>query len=124
MYNDKFHQSEGNMHRIIPKRITGASRPTFAESDIATNMPQLDENIGGRLCDGSLPSQNSESGVRGDNNTGWGLTAYPLAMVYSPIQEFRGLYTPDVALNRGTMFAELDLPFEGGNAKKGGCNLC
>ena len=113
MYNDKFRQSEGNTHRIIPKRITGASRPTFAESDIATNMPQLDENIGGRLCDGSLPSQNSESGVRGDNNTGWGLTAYPLAMVYAPTQAFESLYDCEQWLEKGTIFKALDFPFKG-----------
>lgn len=37
----------------------------------------------------------------------------PLAMVYCPKQAFRKLYEPDVALSRGTLFAELDLPFEG-----------
>lgn len=36
-----------------------------------------------------------------------------LAMVYSPEQAWRCLYTPDQALNAGTLFAELDKPFEG-----------
>ena len=35
----------------------------------------------------------------------------PLAMVYAPRQKWRNAYSPDEALMRGTMFAELDLPF-------------
>ena len=56
-------------------------------------------------------------------NSGWGLIDHPLAMVYSPLQEFRQLYEPEIALERGTLFAELDFPFEGGKGQKGGCNL-
>jgi len=41
----------------------------------------------------------------------------PLAIASLPMQEFEGLYTPEDALERGTMFAALDLPFEG----KEGC---
>ena len=35
----------------------------------------------------------------------------PLAMVYAPRQRWRNAYSPDEALIRGTMFAELDKPF-------------
>ena len=35
----------------------------------------------------------------------------PLAMVYAPMQKWRNAYSPDEALIRGTMFAELDRPF-------------
>jgi hypothetical protein len=35
-----------------------------------------------------------------------------LAMVYSPHQCWRMLYSPDVALVRGTLFEELDKPLE------------
>ena len=35
----------------------------------------------------------------------------PLAMVYAPSQKWRQAYSPDEALSRGTMFAELDKPF-------------
>ncbi len=35
----------------------------------------------------------------------------PLAMVYAPMQKWRGAYAPDEALSRGTMFSELDKPF-------------
>ncbi len=50
---------------------------------------------------------------------GWGLEGYPLAMVYSPCQAWRDAYTPEMALSRGTLFAELDLPFEGSKCKRG-----
>ena len=43
---------------------------------------------------------------------GWGLADHPLAMVYAPCQGFEGLYDPDTALLRGTLFPELDLPLE------------
>ena len=54
---------------------------------------------------------------------GWGLNGHPLAMVYAPYQAFRGLYDPDTALSRGTLFAELDLPLEVGYAqgRNNGC---
>ena len=42
-----------------------------------------------------------------------GARCQSLAMVYAPYQHFRSLYTPDKALCRGTLFMELDLPFEG-----------
>lgn len=44
---------------------------------------------------------------------GWGLYEYPLAMAYAPYQVWRNTYCEDNALSRGTLFAELDLPFEG-----------
>lgn len=43
-----------------------------------------------------------------------------LAMMYVPFQRFERLYDAEKALERGTLFEELDLPFYGGkrgNAK-------
>ena len=37
----------------------------------------------------------------------------PIAMAYVPMQKWQKLYDPDVALDRGTLFCELDLPFLG-----------
>jgi len=37
----------------------------------------------------------------------------PLAMTYMPIQVWRNVYAPCDALQAGTIFAELDLPFYG-----------
>ena len=53
----------------------------------------------------------------GQREHGPGLYGYPPAMVYAPVQAFRGLYDPRTALCRGTLFNELDLPFEGGGPK-------
>lgn len=123
MYNDKNRQLGGYARREAFGKPIGASRPTFAQSDIASDLPRLDENNGGRLCDGSLPTPRRESDNCGMADGGFGLASHPLAMVYSPLQEFREIYTPNVALERGTVFSELDLPFEGGKGKKGGCCL-
>lgn len=40
----------------------------------------------------------------------------PLAMAYVPWQFWCNTYEPSVALDRGTIFPELDLPFLGGGA--------
>ena len=49
----------------------------------------------------------------------WGLEGKALAMAYSPKQYWRKLYSPEDALERGTLFAELDKPLEvrGGDGK-------
>ena len=52
---------------------------------------------------------------------GWGLKDHPLAMVYSPWQSFCALYDEDTAFSRGTLFSELDLPFEGHRCGKDRC---
>jgi len=44
----------------------------------------------------------------------------PLAMAYVPMQKWKTVYTNDVALNRGTLFPELDLPFTGHGGMKHG----
>ena len=43
---------------------------------------------------------------------------YPsLAIVYAPVQEFTGLYSPAEGLVRGTLFAALDKPLMTGGSK-------
>ena len=46
------------------------------------------------------------------------LLGMSLAMVYSPCQEFTGLYAPEEALCRGTIFMELEKPFYGARRLK------
>ena len=41
------------------------------------------------------------------------LDSLPIAMAYVPMQKWQRLYEPEVALERGTLFSELDLPFIG-----------
>lgn len=142
MYNDRNRQ---NYHcaRQMPTAVR-----------VASDIPRLDADQGGRRCDGSSPDPTLDqhtqmpNGRIGNGNgclrerTGngrgcgnpscdhagngagrsWGLHDHPLAMVYSPYQHFRDTYTPDIALGRGTLFSELDLPFEGyHNKRNGGC---
>ncbi len=61
-----------------------------------------------------------------NQNTGWcgqttgpqgscypsGMTGYPLAMAYIPWQQWKTPYDPAKGLSRGTIFEDLDLPFE------------
>ena len=46
------------------------------------------------------------------------LEGLSLAMVYSPCQEFDGIYPVEEALCHGTLFAELDKPFWGARRLK------
>lgn len=41
------------------------------------------------------------------------LGSLPLAMAYVPMQHWKGVYSLQEGLSRGTIFPELDLPFEG-----------
>ena len=133
----------------MPMQNGGAAGSTRAPmrdvplEDLLDNArPRPDMTLPRRRCDGSLrdgaareqmpdavggmfrAARNSEgqscpSDCSRGACGGWGLEAHPLAMVYSPCQAWRDAYPPDVALSRGTLFSELDLPFEGGNCKWG-----
>ena len=115
----------------------GAGAPRLDPS-----QPRLDLTQPRRRCDGTLRGTgeldslpNSPRGIFGDPRNsadrpcpspcatgrcgGWGLEDRPLAMVYSPCQAWRDAYPPEVALSRGTLFSELDLPFDGGKTRRG-----
>lgn len=51
----------------------------------------------------------------------YGLTGFPLASVYAPLQIFTDIYDCETGLTRGTIFSELDLPFVCGGMT-GGAN--
>ena len=68
-----------------------------------------------RRCNGELREGNQGS----SSKHGWGLSDHPLAMVYSPYQTWRELYNHELALEKGTLFSELDLPLEAINYRKG-----
>ena len=54
----------------------------------------------------------------------YGLRDRPLANVYSPLQDWTEIYDLDTAFKRGTVFKQLDFPFEGDvcdGRKGGGC---
>ena len=107
MYNDNIPYSNG-VNRTARRRYNTPDVPEMPMLD-STSMPR-------RKCDGSLPDQTYD----GSGDLGWGLKEHPLAMVYSPYNHWRNMFTPDVALEKGTMFAELYFPFEA-DKRKGGC---
>ncbi len=69
-------------------------------------------------CSGDQPSAVSEpeSGCASSRNP---LSGMPLSMVYAPEQEWRELYGDEDALDHGTLFRELDLPFLHGCLSRG-----
>lgn len=68
---------------------------------------------------GRCSSCEDKGQVQSGKNT-FGLHGYPVAIVYSPIQEWRDLYECEVGFDNGTIFKELDLPFLGGSCGCGG----
>ena len=87
----------------------------------------LNENFGGDAPAGAAGGDRSSGtaktgGCGGDVRTGRTANAggafrlptlegAPLAMVYSPLQKWENVYDPEKGLERGTIFAALDLPF-------------
>ena len=107
-----------------------------SELPLADRMPRMEHSDGqethggGCGCGCGHHHSNGEGhgdgagicrGFEGCGAGSWGLSEYPLAMVYAPCQTFRALYDPATALNRGTLFTELDLPLggEGGFTAEG-----
>lgn len=107
----------------------------YTEDDTMTPRERISEDMLRRMLDGDYRN-NGNNGNNGNNawerrNNGscnnyanggsFALRGYPLASVYAPYQEFRGLYDRETALKQGTIFSELDLPFMGASiANKGG----
>ena len=96
------------------KDQTSAYACAQASEDLLCRM--LD---GERSCGCGFGSSEVTDHCSGGRHT-WGLEDYPLAMVYAPLQTFCKTYELDEALEAGTMFSELDLPFHGARVGKGG----
>ena len=106
--------------------------PRGSELPMADRAPRMERPEGQDAADGvcGCGHHDHDEGERAPVCVGcggcgagrWGLTEYPLAMVYAPCQSIRALYDPDTALDRGTLFTELDLPLggEGGFSTAGG----
>ena len=96
----------------------------YTEDDTMTPRERISDEMLRKMLDGECKNDNgcgcsnhSEHSISHGMNTpingSMGLKGYPLAMVYSPIQEFRSIYDKENALIKGTIFSELDLPFMG-----------
>ena len=96
-------------------------RVPISEGDHTRDLPPISrmEAVGGGCGCEQAPTC---VGHEGCGEGSWGLCEHPLAMVYAPCQYYRALYDPATALNRGTLFTELDLPFGGeGSFTAEGC---
>ena len=101
------------LRRMLGGELTSASRPTFSEE-----VPTLPQYPTRPPCNGGDTGEGAQGGGREECPVQVGMPA--LAMVYAPRQCWRGLYTPREALQHGTQFAELDLPFLGYSKGTGG----
>ena len=110
MYNDRTQYQDacfraGNM----------ASRQSAPMCDLPNSIWQ-EGDTPRRRCDGTLRTPRMDGNCK---DLGWGLTGHPLAMVYSPFQMWQKTYPTEKAFVRGTLFEELDLPFESGKCRRG-----
>lgn len=134
MFNEKTH-NPFPFSRMQMQNGGSVATPRAQMRDIPMG-DRLDAMQPRRRCDGTLRNSGAEDRPLGNlqRNSmespcpsdctqgrcgGWGIENHPLAMVYSPCQAWRDAYPPDVALSRGTLFSELDLPFEGSKNKRG-----
>ena len=100
-------------------------RPDTVSDDF---IRQLLENEGKGDChdkhDDCGDARKNSCGCNEEGRGSFGLHGYPLAMVYSPVQEWRSLYDNELGLMRGTIFKELELPFRGAwNDESGSCKI-
>ncbi|MCI8608892.1 MAG: spore coat associated protein CotJA [Firmicutes bacterium] len=78
------------------------------------HRPGDDTCPGGTCPPSDTPSDTPSNPEGGRNYDARLLGSLPIAMAYTPMQQWKTTYSRDVALTVGTVFPELDLPFEGG----------
>ena len=101
------------------------------ENDNRTPRERVDDSVLRRMlgsAGGMLPTPSvggpasGELSCNPDGGQGGRLSKYSLGMVYFPVQTWRDAYDVDAALVRGTLFRELDMPWEvAAPSGKGGC---
>ena len=115
------------LRRMLGGELVGGEVSVM--NDVTETLPSVPtppsrmnvRNGGARLSDeGSMNDRPSCDGsVDGEGEVDGGCPTYlhapSLAMVYAPRQCWRNLLDPEAALENGTQFAELVLPFEGGH---------
>ena len=95
----------------------------YMDDDTLTPRDRIGDEMLRRMLDNdgrSLPDLSpDETRLPHTAKHTWGLSDYPLGMVYAPLQQFRNLYDRETALRQGTLFRELDLPFHGESVANG-----
>lgn len=74
--------------------------------------PKPKYTMPGYTCPDDVLSEYGESGSACD-----AVDVCRVGMTYTPMQRWRDIYEPEKALSRGTIFAELDMPFLGGGGR-------
>ena len=97
--NDEF------LRRMLGGELTMGTAPVFNEETPA--LPTYPEPPS---CDGTIENTVGECGQNGNCSITKG--APSLAMVYAPCQTWNGVFDPMTALEHGSQFRELVLPFE------------
>ena len=77
----------------------------YINDDFMMRLDTKPDKNDGVPCNGGCGSESRQAR--------WGVVDRPVAMVYAPVQEWRSIYDCEMGLSRGTIFAELDLPFVG-----------
>ena len=77
------------------------------------------ENVKNQQCQDARNITDESHGCGTNSGSAFGLAGYPLASVYAPLQNFVELYDCETGFSRGTIFAELDLPFVCGGMSGG-----
>ena len=96
---------EENDNRTPRERIDDSFlRRMLAENEQGRSVTQGERELTGQgelSCNPDRPTT--------DN---YRLMNFPLGMVYAPYQQWRNAYDEEMALTRGTLFRELDMPWE------------
>lgn len=95
---------EGNDNRTPRERIDDSFlRRMLAENEKGRTAPRGEAGLGGQGGISCNPDHSSSDRC---------LLGFSLGMVYSPCQLWRNAYDEETALKRGTLFRELDMPWE------------
>lgn len=82
----------------------------------SSQPPAPPQNADQQTLTSAASSQSGNRRQAEENASGFDamyLGSLPLAMAYVPMQQWKNVYSPQEGLSRGTIFSELDLPFEG-----------
>ena len=87
--------------------------------------PMYSSNMCGRKASENKFSMQNGSSCRAnaEKNSREYDTNNRLGMVYSPVQEWQNLYSSEKGFVEGTIFMELNKPFDGAKSNKGGSCL-
>lgn len=99
-----------------PNNISPIIMPDKGPNNISPTMPDKGPNNISPTMPNKGPNNISPVNPIAGESVCNAVNSCPLAMAYVPWQSWNQTYDPPKALDRGTLFPELDLPFFGGGA--------